>query len=284
MTLSKRLGAAVLGVTVLATPARAEIRSGTFKSAALGREIGYVADVPPGYDQSGRTYPLVVALHGLFESSAFWERRGLAAAFAAMREKGEMPEAVVIAVDGGNSFFVNAPGGRYQDLVTEDLLAWAPTAFRVKSSREGRALFGISMGGYAALRIAFARPELFKAVATHSAMLLESIPSAEAGAGKYHMAAFQKVFGDPLDPKLWAESDPLALSAKADPKSAPALYFDCGSEDRYGLFAGNEDLHKRLDARGVVHSFGLHPGDHGYEYVKSVLPLSLKFLAAQLKP
>jgi S-formylglutathione hydrolase FrmB len=287
MTLAKRLAAVVLGLTVLgglAAPARAEIRGGTFKSAALGRDVAYVADLPPGYDTSGRTYPLVVALHGLFESSAFWERRGLAAAFAAMREKGEFPEAVVIAVDGGNSFFVNAPGGRYQDLVTEDLLAWAPTAFRVKTSREGRVLFGISMGGYAALRIAFARPDLFRAVATHSAMLLEKIPSPEDGAGKYHMAAFQKVFGDPIDAKLWTDSDPLALSAQADAKSAPALYFDCGSEDRYGLFVGNEDLHKRLGARGVAHTFGLYPGDHGYEYVKSVLPRSLKFLGDALRP
>lgn len=284
MILARRLGAIALGLAVLGAPVHAEIRSGTFKSAALGRDVAYVADLPPGYDTSGRTYPLVVALHGLFESSAFWERRGLAAAFAAMREKGEFPEAVVIAVDGGNSFFVNGPGGRYQDLVTEDLLAWAPTAFRVKAGREGRALLGVSMGGYAALRIAFARPELFKAVATHSAMLLEKIPTPEDGAGKYHMAAFQKVFGDPLDPKLWADSDPLALSAKADPKSAPALYFDCGSTDRYGLFVGNEDLDKRLDARGVAHTFALHPGDHGYEYVKSVLPLSLTFLAAHLKP
>lgn len=167
--------------------------------------------------------------------------------------------------------------------MTEDLLAHVASTFRVKPGREGRALLGISMGGYAALRIAFTRPELFRAVATHSAMLLEKVPSSEDGAGKYHMAAFQKVFGDPLDTKLWAEVDPLALAGKVDPKAAPGLYFDCGSGDRYGLFVGNEDLHKRLESRGVVHTFGLHPGDHGYEYVKSVLPRSLKFLSDALR-
>jgi len=140
------------------------------------------------------------------------------------------------------------------------------------------------MGGYAALRMALAHPDLFRAVATHSAMLLEKIPTAEEGAGRWHMAAFQKVFGTPIDTALWTANDPLALAVKADPKAAPALYFDCGTEDRYGLFAGNRELHRRLEARGVAHEFGLYPGDHGYEYVHTVLDKSLRFLGRALAP
>jgi S-formylglutathione hydrolase FrmB len=112
-------------------------------------------------------------------------------------------------------------------------------------------------------------------------MLLEKIPAAEEGAGRWHMAAFSKVFGTPIDAALWTANDPLALAAKADPKGAPALYFDCGTEDRYGLFAGNRELHRRLEARGVAHEFGLYPGDHGYEYVHTVLDKSLRFLGRQ---
>jgi S-formylglutathione hydrolase FrmB len=41
-------------------------------------------------------------------------------------------------------------------------------------------------------------------------------------------------------------------------------------------------LHRRLQARGVPHEFALKPGDHGYEYVRSVLPSSLEFLAKRL--
>ena len=52
---------------------------------------------------------------------------------------------------------------------------------------------------------------------------------------------------------------------KVDPRAAPALYFDCGAQDRYGLFVGNEDLHRRLEKRGVSHDFALLPGDHGYD-------------------
>jgi enterochelin esterase family protein len=276
----------ILAATILAVAATvsAEVRSGTFKSAALGRDVAYVVDLPPSYDKGESTYPVVIALHGLFESSAFWERRGLAPILAGLRQRGEVPEFLLVAVDGGNSFFVNGPDGRYQDLVTQDVLAHVAATYRVKPGREGRALLGISMGGYAALRIAFQQPEVFRAVATHSAMLLEKPPSPQDGAGRWHMAAFRKVFGEPIDAARWAAADPLSAAQTMDPKVAPALYFDCGKTDRFGLFVGNEDLHRSLTARGVAHTFSLEPGDHGYEFVRSVLPRSLKFLGAALTP
>jgi S-formylglutathione hydrolase FrmB len=155
--------------------------------------------------------------------------------------------------------------------------------YRAVAGREARALLGISMGGYAALRIALSHPEAYRAVAAHSAMVLEAIPTAAAGAGAYQMAAFNRAFGDPIDASLWAAADPLAWAARADPKSTPALYFDCGSSDRYGLFKGNQELHRRLEARHVAHEFFLRPGDHGYDYVRSVLGDSLRFLGAALR-
>ncbi|HXY38109.1 MAG TPA: alpha/beta fold hydrolase [Vicinamibacteria bacterium] len=280
--LRPRLLLAVLPL-LAATPLLAEVRAGHFQSASLGREVSYVVDVPPGYDASpSRRYPVVYALHGLFEGSGFWERRGLAELLAQLREKKAIPEFLIVAVDGGNSFFVNSKLGRYQDLVTRDLLAHVESTYRVIPGRAGRALLGISMGGYAALHVAFEQPELFAAVATHSAMLLERIPSPEQGAGRWHMAAFTAVFGDPIDPALWTENDPLAWARKVDPKAAPALYFDCGSEDRYGLFAGNGDLHRVLQERAVAHTFELAPGDHGYEFVRGRLQKSLGFLGKAL--
>jgi S-formylglutathione hydrolase FrmB len=278
------LGAALLAV-LAARPAAADVRPGTFRSEALGREVSYVVDLPPSYGGSGdRKYPVVYALHGLFEGSGFWERRGLAPILARLRESGAVPDFLAVAVDGGNSFFVNAPGGRYEDLVKKDLVAHVESTFRVVPGRKGRALLGVSMGGYAALRVAFEEPGFAAAVATHSAMLLEAIPSAEQGAGRWHMAAFTRVFGDPIDPALWAANDPLAWARKADPRVVPALFVDCGAEDRYGLASGHQLLNRILDERGVAHSFELPPGDHGYEFVRSRLEKSLRFLGEALKP
>ena len=268
---------AALALLLAAAPAAAEVRYATFTSPSLNKDVPYVVQLPPSYATSGaRRYPVLYALHGLFESPGFWERRGLAQMLESLWQNG-VPEMVVVAADGDNSFLVDGPAGRWEQMMSRDFVAHVESTYRVTPGRAGRA----ALGGYAALRMALAHPDLFRAVATHSAMLLEKIPTAEEGAGRWQMAAFSKVFGDPIDTALWAANDPLALALKADPKTTPALYFDCGTEDRYGLFAGNRELHKRLEARGVAHEFGLYPGDHGYEYVRTVLDKSLRFLGRQ---
>jgi len=274
--------AGAMTVLVWTPPLGAEVRSGRFPSPALGRDVTYAVDVPASYDSDGRRYPVVYALHGLFESPGFWDGRGLADALGRLRARGGFADFIVVAVEGGNSFYVNGPAGRNEDVVTRDAIAFVEKTFRVVPGREGRGLLGISMGGYAALRIAFTHPELYRAVATHSAMLLEKLPTAEQGARGGQLAAFHRVFGDPIDPALWAANDPLVLVSKVDPRNAPALYFDCGTADRYGLAAGNGALHQRLTERGIPHTFSLNPGDHGYEYVLAVIEDSLRFLSKAL--
>lgn len=274
--------AGAVSLLVLPPPLRCDIRAGRFPSPSLGRDVSYAVDLPPSYDEGKHRYPVVYALHGLFESPGFWDGRGLADALARMRARGGFADFVVVAVEGGNSFYVNGPAGRHEDVVTKDAIAFVEKTYRVVPGREGRALFGVSMGGYAALRIAFTHPELYRAAATHSAMLLEKIPTAEQGARGGQMAAFHRVFGDPIDAALWSANDPLELARKLDPKTAPALYFDCGSSDRYGLAAGNAALHQRLTERGIPHSYSINPGDHGYDYVLSVIEDSLRFLSKAL--
>jgi len=275
---SVALVAAVIGVT----PLPAEVRTTTLRSAALGREVPCAVHLPPSYAEGSKTYPVVYVLHGLFETHQFWERRGLAAIVDDLWARHVLPEFVVVAVDGGNTFFLNSPQGAYEDLVTKDAIAFAESNYRVRRERAGRALLGVSMGGYAALRIALSHPDLYAAVATHSAMLLAGPPRPGQGADPYQLAAFARVFGESPDLALWRANDPLDWAQRADPRAVPALSFDCGDHDRYGLGAGNEELHRRLLARGVSHEFALRPGDHGYEYVRTVLPSSLEFLSKRL--
>jgi S-formylglutathione hydrolase FrmB len=276
-----RLPSVLALLTTLASPAAAEVRRSTFRSPSLNQDVSYTIDLPSSYGGSTRRYPVVYALHGLFEGAGFWERRGLARELSRLRG-GTLPDLIVVAVDGGNSFFVNGPAGRYEDLVTKDLIAHVESNYRVVPGRAGRALLGVSMGGYAALRIGFAHPELFAAVATHSAMLLEGVPSAARGARRRHMEAFHRVFGNPIDEALWKESDPLAWARRANASGAPALYVDCGAQDRFGLARGHRSLNRILDERGVAHTFELPPGDHGYEFVRGRLGESLAFLSAVL--
>jgi enterochelin esterase-like enzyme len=270
-------------VTVAAAQvAVAEVQESSFHSAGLGHEVRYVVELPESYARGEAHYPVLYALHGLFEGADFWQGRGLSAVQHEATARGDLPELIVVAVDGGNSFFVNGAAGRYEDLVTRDIIEHVERTYRVRPGREERLLLGVSMGGYAALRIALRHPGAFAAVAAHSAMLLQAIPSPQDGAGRWHMSAFHRVFGDPINPELWRASDPLAWVEAADRARLPALYFDCGSEDRYSLHEGNRELHRRLQAAGIPHEFVLSPGDHGYDFVRSRLTTSLRFLASRL--
>jgi S-formylglutathione hydrolase FrmB len=272
--------ASTLAFLLSAAPLAGELRSESFRSPSLGTDVTVAIHLPPSYAAGRGDFPAVYALHGLFEGAGFWERRGLRAQLDALWAAKALPEFVVVAVDGGNSFFVNGPLGRYEDLVL-DAVAWAEGHLRLRRGREQRGLWGVSMGGYAGLRLALQRPREFAAVVTHSAMLLEHPPTRQEGAGRWHLDAFRRAFGDPIDTRLWSASDPLALAQSVPASELPALRFDCGADDRYGLHGGNRKLHELLLRRGAVHEFELPPGDHGYDYVRGVFERGLRFLASR---
>jgi S-formylglutathione hydrolase FrmB len=278
-----RIAAVVVVSCCLSGSAFAEVRLGRFSSAALGHEVAYAVQLPPSYGSGSQKYPVVYALHGLFEDHLFWERRGLAALLDQLWADGKVSEFVLVTVDGDNSFFLDSPVGPYDDLLTRDLPAQVESTYRVKPGPSGRGLWGVSMGGYAALRTAFAHPSLFRAVAAHSALLLSAPPQAGGGAAGGQLRAFARVFGDPPDMARWNGADPLQLARTVSAPSVPALYFDCGTEDRYGLAEGNRALDRVLTERSIRHVFALRPGDHGYEFVRSALPSSLHFLSDALK-
>jgi len=280
--LRRREALLTLGAALLVRRAWGDTRTSRFRSPSLGRDVAVTVQLPPSYAVGNRRYPVLYALHGLFESHDFWAARGLADILASAWQEGDVPELIVVSVDGGNSFFLDSRQGAYQDVITRDAVSWAESVWRVTPGRGGRALLGVSMGGYAALRIALTVPDVFGAVASHSAMLLRKPPTAAEGASAWHLRAFHAAFGDPIDGALWAASDPLELALRADRERTPALRFDCGAQDRYGLAAGHQELHRRLETRGVAHEFTLAPGDHGYEFVREALPASLRFLGRHL--
>lgn len=278
----KRRALALAVLLVAARSAPAEVRYASFESGSVARSVAYAVELPPSYATSDQAYPVLYFLHGLFENHTFWEKRGLSGVLHDVRSRGEIPELIVVSIDGGNSLFINSALGGFEDLFVQDLIGHVEATYRVIPARHGRALLGFSTGGHAALRVALKRPDVFQAVAAHSAMLLERIPADEEGLGLGYMTAFRRALGSPINPGLWAANNPLTWADRAGQRT-PALYFDCGSEDRYGVFQGNRALHARLEQRKVPHQFSLYPGDHDYGYLKSVLDKSLRFVAGALR-
>ena len=55
------------------------------------------------------------------------------------------------------------------------------------------------------------------------------------------------------------------------------IYFDCGTEDNYGLNMGATELHETLDALKIPHEFHLYPGGHSTSYLVAHRSASFEF-------
>ncbi len=282
-----KLKTALCGLMVLLCPAAGwsdpgRVVSGTMESAILGKSMVYNVFLPAASPQHGDRYPVVYFLDGLFSRPDRWFRwGGMELAEKLLASATAVPFAVVVA-EADNSFYINMAGGRgnYEDYFIKEVIPTMEKRFPIRADRDGRALSGTSMGGYGALKLGLKYPHMFGSVSAHSAMLvpvpLEQVP--DSYKNSWGWRGFTQAFGDPPDPQLWRDNDPWALMAAHKPTELPAIYFDCGTEDRYRFYDGAKVLDAKMTAAGIKHEFRLYPGGHGWEnYLVTVMDKSLAF-------
>ncbi len=273
-------------------PAPAEgVEYGSLQSAALGKELKFAVQLPPSYKTDAkRRYPVLYFLHGNNGNEGDFQRRGVAAAVNRLREAGKIGEMIIVSPAGENSFYINSKGGvMYEDAIIKDLIPHIEKTYRAQGNREGRAIQGISMGGWGALMLAFKHPEKFSSVSAHSAALYDQLPKPD-GQDRYSMfldRVIKRLFGDPPDDVFFQANNPLRIAetnAAAIKKSGLKIYFDVGAEDRYGYQGSNKLLDERLTKAGIAHEYHQFPGGHGWEYMLSVMDNSYDHLWKSLKP
>ncbi|MBK8976058.1 MAG: hypothetical protein IPM29_09035 [Planctomycetes bacterium] len=272
-------------------------RDETFRSEALGgRETSFGIYLPADYDAEAnatRTWPLVVWLHGMWEDHDRFATRGGGQVLDKMVGDGEFPAAIFVTAEGDrSSFWIDgvAKDRGYETMVVHDLLDHVAATWRVDPDPRHRAIAGVSMGGYGALKIALKHPDRFGVVAAHSAAILpedqeklfDAFPRLR-GRGEGLVAA---IFGDPIDAERWRAENVLTIARSLDREALDGLkiYFDCGLEDRYGFQVTNTALHELLDERRIPHTWRpVEGGGHGWQsgYNTSELPQSLRFIQAQ---
>ncbi len=127
-----------------------------FASASLGRQMHYRVFRPENLP-AGRNLPDVYLLLGAANDYRTWSNDSDVSEYAANG-------LILVMPDGDLSYYVNSVEARsekYEDYVTHDLIADVESRFPVRRDRAGRAVVGVSMGGYAAVYYALKRPELF---------------------------------------------------------------------------------------------------------------------------
>ena len=137
--------------------------------------------LPASYEKdSAKKYPVLYFLHGLGENEQMLMNSGGWGLIEDLRQQNKVGDFLMVAPEGGGSFFINSADGRlrYSDFFLSEFLPYIETHYRIIRDRKHRGVTGLSMGGYGALRVAFAHPELFGSVSAQSAALITEIASA----------------------------------------------------------------------------------------------------------
>lgn len=145
------------------------------------REVPVVLPVSaadPGAGAASGRFPVVFILAGYTGSGPMLLNRrawlpSLPEQMDRLRERGAIGDLIAVLPDAftiyGGSQYLNSPAtGRYRDMITEDLVPWVDRRFPTLAGARHRAVAGKSSGGYGALTLAMARPDLFSALACHS--------------------------------------------------------------------------------------------------------------------
>ncbi|MGD0162150.1 MAG: alpha/beta hydrolase family protein [Candidatus Sulfotelmatobacter sp.] len=256
---------------------QSRIDCNALNSRILKYPVHYCVYLPASYDagatsRPARTYPVLYFLHGLGDNERTLFNSGGWTLLDDLRRQRKMGEFLVVAPEGGRTFYVNSADGsvRYSDFFLQEFVPLIETKYRISKGRNNRAISGISMGGYGALRFAFSHPEMFSAVSAQSAALITESPqeldtAARSGAPLGKLLA--TVFGSPIAVQHWKDNSPFVLADRNRiALRRLAIYFNCGQDDNYGFEKGAAALHEQLQREGVKHEYHPYPGDHSLTY------------------
>jgi S-formylglutathione hydrolase FrmB len=204
-------------------------------------------------------YQVLYLLHGAYGDYSDWIRHTGIERYA--HEK----RLAVVMPSAANSFYQDMHQGlRYLTYLTEELPSFVQTMFPISGKREDTFVAGLSMGGYGALKLAFAKPENYAACASLSGGLdLAFIKNGDDQI--VSPVKWDSIFEDPskiagTDADLFA----LIEKRKKEGRLLPRIFQSCGAEDF--LYKSNASAHEKLVKLGVDITYEEHPGIHDWNY------------------
>jgi enterochelin esterase-like enzyme len=250
-------------------------------SKLLKMDRKYAVYLPPDYETSQRSYPVLYLLHGAGDDQTGWVQFGEVLNIADEAIKSGAATSMIIVMPDANTGkrgYVNDVKGEwlYEDFFFQEFMPFIETKYRIKADKHYRAIAGLSMGGEGTFVYALHHPELFSSACPLSA------------------ATGPKSIDDLKNYRLWQgvegikESDKEAYYKRysvlnlienmpEDQKKAVRWYIDCGDDDF--LFEGNSLVHIAMRKKEIPHEFRIRDGVHSWVYWRASLPKVLEFVS-----
>jgi len=247
---------------------------GNFHSESLRRDMPYRVLLPRGYQFGTKRFAVLYLLHGLYGDYTDWTTRTKLQQYTA-----SLPLLIVMP-DAGDSWYTNSatvPGDKFEDYIVKDLIPEIDARYRTRSLRSARAIAGLSMGGYGALKFALKYPQLFAFAGSFSGafdaplQLDERVPE--------YREKLLVAFGHNGSPTR-ATND-LSRLLNQDSAQVPYLYIACGTED--GFLPINREFVSSLPSRKIAYEYHETPGGHSWDYWDRSVQDLLRSLAKELR-
>jgi putative tributyrin esterase len=244
-------------------PLAANVSEHELDSKLMTRPMPYRVVLPKSYSaQKDKKYPVVYLLHGLTGRFRNWTDLTKLPAYA------DGHEFIIVTPEGGNGWYTDShtkPEEKYESYIVKELIPEVEKKYRAIGTRSGRAIAGLSMGGYGALKFGLKYPEMFSLAGSFSGALGAASLSAE-GRSTSSIRSIDEVFG-PAESETRAANDIFKMVREATPekiKAMPFLYVDCGNEDF--LIQNNRDFVALLAEKKIPHEYRQLPGAHNWQY------------------
>jgi putative tributyrin esterase len=254
-------------------------------SSLLGRSIDYRILYPVQYqypDKREKRFPVLYLLHGVTGHSSDWIDRTRIALYATRYDL------FIVMIEGGNGWYTDSasvPADKYESYILQELVPDVEKRFRVSQERDGRAIAGLSMGGYGAFKFALKNPEMFALAASMSgAFGAASWTQKDLPNSGPILDSILRTFG-PVNSPTRAANDVFKLVRNVPAErisSLPFFYLDCGTEDF--LFPFSRDLATLFVERKIPHEYRQLAGDHNWKYWDQQIEDILKLTARRLAP
>lgn len=249
-------------------------------SKILKSERKYAVYLPPDYERSGRSYPVLYLLHGSGDDQTGWVQFGevLHITDEAIRQGKATPMIIIMpdANTGQRGYSNNATGTwRYEDFFFEELMPYVEKKYRIKTDKRYRAIAGLSMGGEGSFTYALHHPELFSSACPLSAAT-GPLTMEDAAA---RLKRTDPAMADTVIAKFYKRQSVLSLvNAMPDSlKKSVRWYIDCGDDDF--LYEGNSLVHILMRKKEIPHEFRTRDGGHTWTYWRAALPEVLAFIS-----
>ena len=248
--------------------------SGTIRSSVLGFDTHLQIILPFDRPQESQQSPCKVLylLHGLGENCQAWCR------YSAIERYARRHGIAVVMPEVQRSFYADMRFGQnYFTYVTTELPDLCRQMFHISAEQQDTFVAGLSMGGYAALKCAFAYPERYAGVASFSgAVDIHSVVRDYAN----HVTTKEFIAVLGTDLSIGAQDDVFRMAEEASRSPAcPRVLMTCGEQDY--LWNMNTKLRDHLQKLPIDFSFHSWDGVHDWDFWDPSIRLALDFFLGQ---